>query len=54
MFTRTADKPAGWFSRRHQTRAAHDAAVESYATRSERRPTQTWDETSRQWVKSSN
>lgn len=32
--------PEGWFSRRHQTREAHDAAVEQYAQRASSRPKQ--------------
>jgi hypothetical protein len=35
-------RAAGWFSRRHETREANDAARESYRSRAERRPLQRW------------
>ncbi len=38
-----------WFSRRHQTSAARDAAAEAYVTRRDRRPRQYWD--GDKWVK---
>ena len=44
-------KPQGWFSRRHQTREAHDAAREKYRTRRDGRPKQTWDGLSKSWIK---
>lgn len=44
-------KPKGWFSRRHESRDAHDAAVEQYKTRASRRPSQHWDDELKQWVK---
>ena len=45
-------KMAGWFSWRHKTREAHDAARERYLTRADRRPKQHWDDASKRWVKS--
>lgn len=37
-------RPQGWFSRRHQTREAHDAAQQHYLERSLRRPEQVWED----------
>lgn len=46
-----AIKTPGWFSWRHKTREAHDAARERYLTRASRRPRQWWDEDAGQWRK---
>lgn len=36
----SSKKPAGWFSRRHQTNEAHEAAKEAFANRAADRPRQ--------------
>jgi len=44
-------KPKGWFSRRHETNKEHLEAKEARTNRRVNRPTQVWDDITRQWTK---